>query len=252
MDVDRYASYRVHQQNDEQQWVGFNRATGARMSAMEHLVPEEMYSTEDAPANGISAVKAIQLAAAEGQHIWTITRDNLEQAMAASQLSSEIKTDIRNSVRAGREVTAHERPVSFFGKQSTGYIVLDPATGAGAYLIGSGENGGEIQSPDGIDVISWLLSLFEFVGETPVLKGIASRLGLIMDAIGVVQDYLECGAAYALAKLYATQLFVMGAAFMMLPYLAIFMSLYLALVVAFLTALAMAIIFSSVWTCRRE
>jgi len=159
MDVDRYASYRVHQQNDEQQWVGFNRATGARMSAMEHLVPEEMYSTEDAPANGISAVKAIQLAAAEGQRIWTITRDNLEQAMAASQLSSEIKTDIRNSVRAGREVTAHERPVSFFGKQSTGYIVLDPATGAGAYVIGTGENGGWVTLSAGSTIVLLGVSL---------------------------------------------------------------------------------------------
>jgi hypothetical protein len=39
------------------------------MSAMEHLVPEMMFSTEENPAHGISAVKALQLAAAEGQKI---------------------------------------------------------------------------------------------------------------------------------------------------------------------------------------
>ena len=41
--------------------------TGNRLSAMEHLVPEQMFSTPEAPAQGISAVKAIELACAAGQ-----------------------------------------------------------------------------------------------------------------------------------------------------------------------------------------
>ncbi|MCD8523833.1 MAG: hypothetical protein LRY66_08250 [Saccharospirillaceae bacterium] len=43
-------------------------------------------------------------------------------------------------------MTAHEKPVSFFGSSQVGYIVLDPDTGAGAYLIGGGENGGFLDS----------------------------------------------------------------------------------------------------------
>ena len=144
MDVDRFAGTRVDKDGNVERRLAFNRARGARLSAMEHLVPEQMYSTEDAPAHGISAVKAIQLAAAEGQKIWTITQGNLDQALASIELSDEVETDIRNSVYAGKEVTAHERPVNFFGKQSSGYIVLDPYSGAGAYLIEGGENGGDI------------------------------------------------------------------------------------------------------------
>ena len=60
-----------------------------------------MYSTDDNPAHGISAVKALQLAAAEGQKIWTITQSNLSQAMAALNLSSSVEADIRNAVRTG-------------------------------------------------------------------------------------------------------------------------------------------------------
>jgi hypothetical protein len=105
------------------------------------LVPEQMFSTEEAPANGISAVKAIQLAAAEGQKIYTITQANLSIALQQLQLSSEIKADIRNAVSAGMEVTTHQKPVNFFGSPSVGYILLDPSTGAGAYRIGGGENG---------------------------------------------------------------------------------------------------------------
>ncbi len=113
-----------------------------RLSSMEHLVPEQMFSTEDNPAHGISAVKALQLAAAEGQKIWTITQANLSTALAAINLPSAVESDIRNSVYAGMEVTDHEQPVNFYGSSQVGYIVLDPETGAGGYLIGGGENGG--------------------------------------------------------------------------------------------------------------
>jgi hypothetical protein len=143
MDVDRFINLRVDKENNQENWRAFNRAQGARMSAMEHLVPEQMFSTEEAPANGISAVKAIQLAAAEGQKIYTITQQNLSIALQQIQLSSEIKADIRNAVGAGMEVTTHQQPVNFFGSQSVGYILLDPNTGAGAYRIGGGENGNE-------------------------------------------------------------------------------------------------------------
>jgi hypothetical protein len=146
MDVDRFAGTRVDKDGNVERRLAFNRARGARLSAMEHLVSEQMYSTEDAPAHGISAVKAIQLAAAEGQKIWTITQANLDQALASIELSDEVETDIRNSVYAGKEVTAHERPVNFFGSQSSGYIVLDPYSGAGAYLIEGGENGGRLKA----------------------------------------------------------------------------------------------------------
>ncbi len=142
MDVDHMSSLRVDKDNSRERWVALNRANGARMSAMEHLVPEEMYSTDDNPAHGISAVKALQLAAAEGQKIWTITQSNLSQAMAALNLSSSVEADIRNAVRTGKEVTAHEDTINFHGRPSAGYMVIDPSTGAGGYLIAGGENGG--------------------------------------------------------------------------------------------------------------
>src|SRR5690554_1946996 len=144
MDVDRITHLLAHKDNDHEQWVNYNRASGARLSAMEHLVPEQLFSTPENPAHGISAVKAIQLAAAEGQKIWTITQANLAVALANITLDNDIKTDIRNAVNAGQEVTTHEKYINFHGKTSAGYIILNPTTGAGAYMISSGENGGEL------------------------------------------------------------------------------------------------------------
>jgi hypothetical protein len=70
MDVDLMMNYQVEESNDYEKFLTYNQAQGARMSAMEHLVPEQMFSTEDNPAHGISAVKALQIAGAEGQKLF--------------------------------------------------------------------------------------------------------------------------------------------------------------------------------------
>jgi len=46
-------------------------------------VPEQMFSTPDNPAHGISEVKALAIANTEGQKIWTIEQSNLDTALAA-------------------------------------------------------------------------------------------------------------------------------------------------------------------------
>lgn len=141
MDVDLMMNYQVEESNDYEKFLAYNQAQGARMSAMEHLVPEQMFSTEENPANGISAVKALQIAGAEGQRIWTITSENVDIAIPNLNLPDDIISEIRNSAAAGLEITAHELPVNFYGSSQVGYVILDPATGAGAYKIGGGENG---------------------------------------------------------------------------------------------------------------
>lgn len=55
-------------------------------------MPEQMFSTEDNPAHGISAVKAIQIAAAEGQKIWGMIQANLSTALVAIDLPSVVDT----------------------------------------------------------------------------------------------------------------------------------------------------------------
>ncbi len=109
---------------------------------MEHLVPEQMFSTAENPAQGISAVKALAIASAEGQRIWTIDQNNLNTALAAINLDTDIENEIRSAVNSGKVATAHEAPVAFSGTTVTGYLLIDPATGAGAYKISGGANGG--------------------------------------------------------------------------------------------------------------
>lgn len=66
-------------------------------------------------------------------------------------------TDIQNAVNAGREVTTHEKTLSYKGWSGAGYIIVDPSNGAGAYLIEGGANGGQIISSDNLLIASTAL-----------------------------------------------------------------------------------------------
>jgi hypothetical protein len=43
---------------------------------------------------------------------------------------------------SGKEVTIHEAPISAYGFTGSGYTVIDPQTGTGAYVIEGGARGG--------------------------------------------------------------------------------------------------------------
>lgn len=190
MDVDRVLNSQVDKGNNVQNRMNFNQTTGNRLSAMEHLIPELMFSTEDAPAQGISAVKAIALASAAGQKIWTITQNNLELALTEMSLPSDTETEIRNSVNTGMVVTAHEQQINFNGWIGEGYIILDPDTGASAYKIAGGGNGGFI-STDFADTLGFLGFAFGVIGASfliTLLLVISAIIAILLIA-DLVLDY---------------------------------------------------------------
>jgi len=142
MDIQQYQTSAEPASGDQETGIAFQRAIGPRLSALEHIIPEELFGTEEEPLEGVSAVKALGVASAQGQRIFTITEENLDDALGEISASSGVINDIRSSVRAGKEVTVHEGEIAYAGWQGTGYIVIDPEDGAGAYLISGGANGG--------------------------------------------------------------------------------------------------------------
>lgn len=140
---------------------------------MEHLVPEQMFSTEENPAHGISAVKALAIASTEGQKIWTINQSNLNEALAAINLGVEVENEIKNSVLSGNVVTAHENPLTYHGWVGSGYLLIDPATGAGAYKIAGGSNGGQLLT----EADATLLKLIGFIALSAVtVAGVSAAI----------------------------------------------------------------------------
>jgi transglutaminase-like putative cysteine protease len=144
LDIGHLRHIRWSKDGDGQAWVQYNRLMGQYASAMEHSVPEQLFVSAQTPGEAVSAVKLLGKAAAAGQRIYTVTAANLSVALPRLALSAATLDAIRAAVAAGKEVTVHERSLAVNGWTGAGYIVIDPATGAGAYMISGGANGGKL------------------------------------------------------------------------------------------------------------
>ena len=136
---------------------------GQYSSAMEHAVPEQAwvdkstckYVDENGQIKnpglqpcleGISAVKSIAIAQSQGQKIYTITRENAATALPKLPVGGDVGVEIRSAIQAGKEVIVHQSPINVYGWTGFGYIIIDPDTGGGAYLIEGKGSGGFIDA----------------------------------------------------------------------------------------------------------
>lgn len=143
MDVDRILSIVIAKNGNKDKAKQFMILTGMRSSALEHEVPEKLFTSIDNPAWGISAVKALKIANDQGIPIYTIDQSNVATVLPLLQLDSETIADIKNAVNVGKVVTVSKTNINFNGWNGCGYIVMDPNTGAAAYMIG-GASGAHI------------------------------------------------------------------------------------------------------------
>jgi len=142
---------------DNAKKVQYVLASGMNSSALEHSVPEQMFSTPENPAEGVSAVKALKIANDQGIPIYTINQSNIDSILPQLQVDYDVKADIVNAVNAGKVVTVSKTNITFNGWTGCGYIIIDPTTGNGAYMISGGMNGALLIF---LSIINWLISLF--------------------------------------------------------------------------------------------
>ncbi len=143
----------------QNRWIAYNKMRGQTASALEHAIPEQMWinrmqcryvdeigqvvnSAKPPCVQGISAIKAISFAQAEGQRVYTINQNNAATALAALPVGGDIGSEIRSAINAGKEITVHEKAINSYGWSGYGYIIIDPETGAGGYIIEGRGNGG--------------------------------------------------------------------------------------------------------------
>lgn len=170
IDMPHQSLLTVSKSGDAQAWIAYNRLRGQYVSALEHAVPERFFSdtsqcnlvgdSNPKPGlpncpQGISAVKAISLAAQAGQKIYTITPELYQRkpGIVGSQLgahSTSTQQRVQQALDAGYEVTIHERPVTQDGWTGAGFTVIDGQTGGGGYLIEGGGNGGASPAVDAL------------------------------------------------------------------------------------------------------
>ncbi len=183
MDLDRVASVQVVEGGDAQKEFNFVFRMGALSSALEHLVPEQMFATPENQGEAVSAVKALQKASQQGQRIYHITPANQSAALPNIHQSSLALNEMRQALATGKEVIAHTDPISVNGWQGAGYIIVDPATGAGAWKIAGGLNGGSGAFGDALMQIfvslAFIISLLPFALILAVLAGPLIALAIV-------------------------------------------------------------------------
>ncbi len=104
--------------------------------------------------SAVSAVKVLQTAAQNGIAIYKINADNIEQIVPLLQVRQEVVADIKNSVNAGKEITIPQKNIQINDWSGLGYIVKDPMTGSGAYMISGGlAGGGTANKNDGYQIV---------------------------------------------------------------------------------------------------
>ncbi|MBI5910771.1 MAG: transglutaminase domain-containing protein, partial [Betaproteobacteria bacterium] len=165
MDIDRIAGNEFAKAGDNATVVSFRRAVGTQYSAHEHLIPERLFTDPNDPnrPQGISAVQALAIAASQGQKIYTLNGQNQAThslVLTGLGIDQAVKDELANALALGREITIHQSNINAFGFTGVGYIILDPDTGAAAYKISGGANGGNLSgiasAATGLMVISLL------------------------------------------------------------------------------------------------
>ncbi|PNU20353.1 hypothetical protein C2E25_07985 [Geothermobacter hydrogeniphilus] len=157
-------------------------SSGMTSSVLEHKVPEELFSTPDNPVEGISTVKALKIANDRGIPIYTVNQANITTVLPKLQVGQQVKTDIQNAVNAGKVVTVSQSNISFNGWVGCGYIITNPETGAGAYMISGGLSGAVFTW---VVVAFWVIALLLFCILPVPMVFVAGALG-VMAAYGIL------------------------------------------------------------------
>ena len=199
MDLHRVARVVIAPEANYSENIVLNTQIGALSSALEHSIPEEMFSPEDNHIDGISAVKALSLANAMGQKIYTINASNIAQNLANISASIEVKNEISAYVNAGFEATIHENPISVNGWAGSGYVLQDNNTGSASWKITGGQNGAFLAVP--LMRLQFAVGVWlSFAKKNPVIaKALTGSLGLILGTLTRLVKLLQtCSIGIAL------------------------------------------------------
>jgi hypothetical protein len=206
-----YMNVRIAQQarannGNLQETKNLIESEGYLSSALEHGVPEQLWADASNPPNAISAVKALQIAASQGQRIYTITSVNAAVALPQMSHNQAAMLEIQQAIASGKKVVTHTASVSVPGWTGSGYIITDQTTGEGVYKISGGKNGGYLDAADKTLLVSnlmvdWYVDLAEWGSKNimkqmePVIncmKSISNFLGLASLGVQLTQAIIKC------------------------------------------------------------
>jgi len=161
----------------------FMRSSGALGSTLEHSIFEQLWSQYN--VTGISAVKILQIANEQGIPIFVITEKNLDQILLQLEVNQLVKDDIVNAIYAGNVVSVPQREITIGNWTGTGYVIQDPETGAGAYMLSGALGGGKFPWTEVLKALG--LSIAGLI-----VGAYCPPLGIALGIYGLVCDLEAC------------------------------------------------------------
>lgn len=208
MDIDHNAATQVDLNNNHANLIAFTQQQGIAQSLNENLVPELLLKKSKTATSiqGVSAVKALQLANAQGQKIYQINQSNIDQVIPLLNHDVQVISDIKNAVYAGKVVLTSATKIALNGWIGSGYIIFDLNTGAGAYMISGGLNGGFTSLTDGHGTTFSLAGMFPslaFLEKDALSASFAEIKNVYEVYINEAQAFLECNKEVVLNSIVA-------------------------------------------------
>ncbi len=214
MDVQRNVELTEAMDGDNNKVIQYMLASGMNSSALENGLPEQLLSTPSNPVKGISAIKAIQIANDQGIPIYTINQSNISTILPQLQLPSDVISDIQNAVNSGKMVEVSQTEITYNGWSGVGYIVIDPTTGAGSYMLSGGLSGGIIYALWWIGLIllillasaAALILLYVFGSVLiEIISGIVEFLAAFYSLLITFYNSLQYAAFYLITSYFTWQ-----------------------------------------------
>jgi hypothetical protein len=132
----------ISKEGNSERSIDFSKMTGLHSSYWEGKI-YSIVLHDDVNVNPLSTVHIQAEAVNSGQTIFTINESNYQNVIdQITGLHRDTKKDIQNVVYSGKIVIIHDSPVQRGKWLGFGYIVFDPLTGSGVYMIDGGTRGG--------------------------------------------------------------------------------------------------------------
>ncbi|MCP4548720.1 MAG: RHS repeat protein, partial [bacterium] len=125
---------------DGQTRFNFMSHIGIQGSFLEGFVLDQLFGRGMHPA--LSTAQILMEAGRQNIPVYRITARNIDAALPLLAVSEAVKEDIAHAVRTGKHAVVPQSDLQIGNWTGTGYIIQDLDTGAGAYLLEGGLNGG--------------------------------------------------------------------------------------------------------------
>ena len=141
IDVDTDSHSVISLTGDEDASREYMLSTGMMGSLYESTVWEELTGYES-----VSTISILAAAQEKGIELLLISSANMAEEMEKLNTTDTTKQAVTEAVNAGKIVTIPAEDMTIGSWSGTGYMVIDPETGAGAYMISGGLNGGALSA----------------------------------------------------------------------------------------------------------